>query len=721
VRFLTDSGQIPTKKALECLRKSKGGIGELPNLFPITVNVDLKSLYNDCPRLVTFLLGDPDLGRSLFKEILRDKIDSLTYDDPGDFNYELLVNVRFTNALPDFEHPKQVSGRLTSKSTPVEFTRSACFRCVDKECPNHDMQCYVHRRVPWTDSCSEWTLDTSTTTLDIIRPGDQAKCSLCQDEIEEVPSRRETASVVVGVITSGVPQSRQQGHLVLFSEEWIPHLLLGRMYHVIGQTHLSQKKNVVECLNLRCDSPPVAKWMILTNCSEIQLSPHLTQLYCNSHASSPWSFALSLVYEFGSHICPKQTYFKLKLALLLSMVSVNGSPGPDSEDWPLPVMAVACDTTIPQRLMEFGAALMSFTDGAASNHLGHNNTPLPEVFDLKLDTREQPVKMTNCGGVLGASSGPLCLGELCGWAANKKWSNFLKNVLETGRVTLPDQSEETLNTTLWTYCSLPVGRGNTGGGTNFAKQKEAFFKAFSPLVNVFGSVYFCDSEDSTLNSEANEAVSVMTLTQAVLGTNTTTDEESLASEDLRLFLLQVRERRVVIADETSDLLKNYFISCRRRAKSDPTEKDKPYQSALKTITTMAESFAKLSLRTVVTEYDAALAISLYEENLVAMSTGNATANAYTGSHILHAVHKPHYSASFSALEVIESLQRFMANLSVFNETYTGDLTQQTQSNTSLSTTASFCTTEGQKQVVPQKGAWDFTNEDLPPPSYVPEE
>ena len=66
---------------------------------------------------------------------------------------------------------------------------------------------------------------------------------------------------------------------------------------------------------------------------------------------------------------------------------------------------------------------------------------------------------------------------------------------------------------------------------------------------------------------------------------------------------------------------------------------------------MAESFAKLSLRTVVTEYDAALAISLYEENLVAMSTGNATANAYTGSHILHAVHKPHYPASFSALEV----------------------------------------------------------------------
>ena len=58
-----------------------------------------------------------------------------------------------------------------------------------------------------------------------------------------------------------------------------------------------------------------------------------------------------------------------------------------------------------------------------------------------------------------------------------------------------------------------------------------------------------------MNSEANEAVSVMTLTQAVLGgTDTATDEDSLASEDLRLFLLQVRERQVAIADETSGMV-----------------------------------------------------------------------------------------------------------------------------------------------------------------------
>ena len=79
------------------------------------------------------------------------------------------------------------------------------------------------------------------------------------------------------------------------------------------------------------------------------------------------------------------------------------------------------------------------------------------LLDLfhELDGNFLTLLLVLSGGVLGASSGPLCLGELCGWAANKKLSNFLKNVLETGRVTLPDQSEETLNTTLWTYCSLP--------------------------------------------------------------------------------------------------------------------------------------------------------------------------------------------------------------------------------------------------------------------------
>ena len=91
-------------------------------MFPVTVNVDLKSLYNECPRLVTFLLlEDPDLGRALFKEILRDKIDSLTYDEPGDFNYELLVNVRFTNALPGVRSGHQTVIKLLCSNLLVSL------------------------------------------------------------------------------------------------------------------------------------------------------------------------------------------------------------------------------------------------------------------------------------------------------------------------------------------------------------------------------------------------------------------------------------------------------------------------------------------------------------------------------------------------------------------------------------------------------------------------
>jgi len=588
-------------------------------------------------------------------------------DEEEEIKFEVLANVRFENAMPDSDHPLTISGVLVSKSGPIPFTRTACFHCTDDCCPNNSMECYVHRRVPWVDSCSEWNLDLQSSNLDLIKLGDQAKCSLCESNIEEIPSKRIVTTAVVGIIVKSAetfgeeenqsPWKRQQGQIVIFSDEWTQYLHLGGMYQVIGEEYWchSGKKCVVECLNLRPQYHSVTKWMLVTECDQMQLSPYLMELYATSHESSPWSFALSLTYEFGHSVCPKHTYFKLKLALLLSLVSVSGV-GSASEDWPLPVMTVAYDTTLPSRLMSYGSDLVESSAAASQTSL------LPDHFDLRIDTKDGPVKMTNCGGLLAATGGVLRLGEMA--AITKRSANDLKKVLETGRVPLPSQDEEVLATAVWTHCSLPIVKGDV----TMAKQKEAFFKAYSPLINVFGSVYFCDSVNSNENNGAADSIALMTLKRA-LGVE---DQNQLSHEELRHFILQVRERRVVIEDETSELLKNYFVSCRRRAKAaDHT--DRPYQSALKTITTMAESFAKLSLRRSVTVYDAGLAIFMYEENLVAASATTSH------SEMLHVTHKPHYPEEFSAMEVIQSLDQFMRDLILFNETYTGDLSLATQS------------------------------------------
>ena len=61
---------------------------------------------------------------------------------------------------------------------------------------------------------------------------------------------------------------------------------------------------------------------------------------------------------------------------------------------------------------------------------------------------------------------------------------------------------------------------------------------------------------------------------------------------------------------------------------------------------MAESFAKLSLRSKVIVSDAVLAIFIYEENLASL-----TGSSCLGSHFLNVVPKPHFSSSFSGFEV----------------------------------------------------------------------
>ena len=67
---------------------------------------------------------------------------------------------------------------------------------------------------------------------------------------------------------------------------------------------------------------PLKKWsQQLQNVEEFAISEDLYNMYLGCIRSSPWSFILSLAYEFGSKISPRESFFKLKIAILLSLVS----------------------------------------------------------------------------------------------------------------------------------------------------------------------------------------------------------------------------------------------------------------------------------------------------------------------------------------------------------------------------------------------------------------
>ena len=158
----------------------------------------------------------------------------------------------------------------------------------------------------------------------------------------------------------------------------------------------------MECLNLLPDFKPVTKWMMMTKRIQLQIPTDIYELYATSCESSPWSFVLSLVYEFGADFCPKQTYFKLKLGLLLSLVSLSGSHKDD--DWILPVMAVAYDTTISQRLMAYAGQNLAESPHFPNKQLSSSSYELRIGSDL--------IKIRDAGSVLLHSGGVCDLGEL---------------------------------------------------------------------------------------------------------------------------------------------------------------------------------------------------------------------------------------------------------------------------------------------------------------------
>merc|ERR1712150_99358 len=109
-------------------------------------------------------------------------------------------------------------------------------------------------------------------------------------------------------------------------------------------------------------------------------------------------------------------------------------------------------------------------------------------------------------------------------------------------------------------------------------------------------------------------------------------ENHLSFQELKEFLFQARERELEIDHEAVQVIKKYFVASRRaRNCFDTSTFNSPFgdqnttmtsikagqgghipQSALKTLTTMAEAHAKLSLKSSVDLDDAILAIYLYE-------------------------------------------------------------------------------------------------------------
>ncbi|XP_064189082.1 minichromosome maintenance domain-containing protein 2 isoform X3 [Anguilla rostrata] len=268
-------------------------------------------------------------------------------------------------------------------------------------------------------------------------------------------------------------------------------------------------------------------------------------------ACSTWRFSAILANTFGSPVIPPGLYSTLKLVLLLSLVQTS-EDDPDSLNY-LDVFALTNDTLIIERLMTYSL-------GLASRGIRHQVTG--ELFvSLSRDEHGTGAANVHAGSALLASGGVCLLGDLASYRKDKM--EALQSALETRTAALfipgkkygedvDQQLSFPIQCNFWALCDITTG----------AKR--------------------------SLNSDS-----------AVLGS---------------ALLAHARGLRVELSPEAEKLIHGYYMAS-RRVRSDSTQGSSLPVASIRHLISLAEAHSKLSLRRVVLEEDAVVAVLLCENSV----------------------------------------------------------------------------------------------------------
>ncbi|CAG0883845.1 unnamed protein product, partial [Darwinula stevensoni] len=299
--------------------------------------------------------------------------------------------------------------------------------------------------------------------------------------------------------------------------------------------------------------------------------------------ASPFSFPLSLAWVFGETLAPQGTFHRLRLVLLLALVSTR------IHERSLSILCCGGEAGTIGKLMRWAMRL-------SPHSMAHVHTSLIPLTGLAVRDSWNPEEFSlEAGSLLLASCGVCFLGDLLGY--KKEQLTLLRQCMEKGSVTIgiPWKAagvyEQPLRAGLWAQCT-----SSTKGSRkpSFEILKVPFQEAFDLIINV---------------EEADES-------QHLLISHLLDDshiEAYLGFNNFMQLLEVAGGLRPMVNKAGEFLIQGYYVAS-RRMRSGSGVPNLP-QSAIHTITRMAESLAALSLREEAREEDACLAILLYEETI----------------------------------------------------------------------------------------------------------
>ncbi|KAJ8376638.1 hypothetical protein SKAU_G00072180 [Synaphobranchus kaupii] len=575
--------------------------------FCIRVNpIDLTDLD---ARLADCLLHDPSKATALFQSVCFLSIKTLSLIEKIHMENQLTHLPPFPEYFLDLckfprgygpMRPVAMEGLTIAMTRVTKYTQGARFLCTDDNCPFS--RGFHHIRVHAPGATESATVRSGFT------------CALCSFPLKEdvkfrVLGDKQLVEMVpvqaLDVLSVHPPCSLRYQSVTLFlRDELCNSMRMGRLYRVVGiPAHVHQWPNITWSVEANTVEPWTPEYPSVVSSN---LRALLAACDC-----SPWRFSAILANTFGSPVVPPGLYSTLRLALLLSLVQTSGDD-PDSLNY-LDVLALTNDTLIIERLMTYSL-------GLAGRGIRHQVTG--ELFaSLSRDEHGTGAANVHAGSALLASGGVCLLGDLASYRKDKM--DALQSALETRAATLfipgkrygedvDQQLSFPVQCNFWGLCDMATGTKRALNNNSSVLGSAEMGSLPAQIAEAFSLLIQC--------RETGRDRSLLPLVVHTLRLAVSPGEPlypacmQFTTRDYQELLAHARGLQVDLSPEAEKLIHGYYLAS-RKIRSDSTQGSSVSVTSIKHLISLAEAHSKLSLRRVVLEEDAVVAVLLCENSI----------------------------------------------------------------------------------------------------------
>ncbi|XP_072010762.1 minichromosome maintenance domain-containing protein 2 isoform X2 [Engystomops pustulosus] len=550
----------------DCKKYNESGQSYAVYRFVISVNpMDITELN---AILGNYILHEPVRAARIFQSVCDAAVKTLSlitgYQNEAQIN--VILKVTHLPDLPGYhlslsefplDHRSQrlymMEGTVTAMSTITKYTQGARFLCSDSKCPLSKDFRYIRVHTPGAT-------ESATVRQDFF-------CDLCSSLLKEDVKYR-----------------------VLGEKQVIEFMDLKTL--LIFQGHSATN------INYRFQANTVFIRVPSTICTALQ------KLHSKT-LNSPWIFTGILANIFAARLVPMGMYNTLKLCILLSLVQTCNEDKKMGN--PLDLMVVTNDTLIVERLMRYSICLVP---------RGVSHTHFNDMFaTVTKDEFGAGTAIIHAGSALMAKGGVCFIGDINIYKKEKL--DVLLSVLESRNITIfiagkkyGESSDQQIvipvQCNFWSYADSSFKKYNTKE-PSFIGQMD-LSAVPSHLIDAFGTLLYLPSanpvislvQHSLIRAIGPEASFYLAVPQ-------------FTTQDFEELIAFAKNLQVTFSNKAETLLHSYYLAS-RRVRTD-LNGSKISTSALKYLSAMSEAHAKLSLRGVVTEEDALVAILLFEASL----------------------------------------------------------------------------------------------------------